>query len=596
MVPSMRIAAVLFDRCQNKKCNKECEKFCPLIRTGVNVIEFGERGKPIISETLCQGCGICVNKCPFKAIKLIGLADELKEEMVHQYGENTFRLFRLPVPKKGAITGILGPNGIGKTTAINILSGLVIPNLGNYENPPSKEEVLAHFKGTDIHEYFSNVYSGGIRTAVKPQYVDKIPKAVNGVVRDMLSKVQERMTLEEAAGTFGLTEILDRDLTKLSGGELQRVAMAATCMKDADIYFFDEPTSYLDIYQRVKMARIIKSLASDDKFVVVIEHDLAILDYLADNVNLVYGSEGAYGVFTLGRQVRTAINVYLTGYLPEENIRFRDKPIEFAVSAPKGDWVTPELIDFENVSKDFGEFKLDVSSGAVRIGESVGVVGPNATGKTTFVKMLAGEIKPDTGSVNGVMKVAYKPQYISQEYEGTVQDYLYAKNYDTVTSGFFETQVINPLAIKFLFDKPMKNLSGGELQRVAIAGCLAEDADIYLLDEPSAYLDSNQRMEAAKCISGMMEKTGRSALIVDHDIYFIDMVSDSLMVFGGDPGHHGIAEGPFLMREGMNKFLKSVDITFRRDADTHRPRINKEDSNLDRTQKSKGEYYYADEE
>lgn len=591
----MRIAAVLFDRCQNKKCNKECYKFCPLIRTGVNVIEFGERGKPIISETLCQGCGICANKCMFKAIKIIGLADELKDEMVNQYGENSFRLYRLPVPKKGMITGILGPNGIGKTTAINILSGIVVPNLGNYDNPPTKEEVLARYKGTDIYPYLSDVYAGKIKVAMKPQYVDKLPKVTKGVVRDLLSKTQERMSLEEAMETFGLEQVIDRDLAKLSGGELQRVAMAATCMKDADIYFFDEPTSYLDIYQRVKMARIIKSLAGEDKYVVVIEHDLAILDYLADNVNLVYGSEGAYGVFTLGRQVRTAINVYLQGYLPEENIRFRERPIEFAVSAPSGEWDTPTLIDFEDVSKDFGEFKLDVNSGAVKIGESVGVVGPNATGKTTFVKMLAGEIKPDKGCVNGIMRISYKPQYISQDYDGTVQDYLCAINYDQVTSGFFDTQVIGPLAIKFLMDKQMKNLSGGELQRVAIAGCLAKDADIYLLDEPSAYLDSNQRMEAAKCISGMMEKTGRSALIVDHDIYFIDMVSDSLMVFGGEPGHHGIAEGPYRMREGMNKFLKSVDITFRRDADTHRPRINKEGSNLDRTQKSVGEYYYAEQ-
>ena len=193
------------------------------------------------------------------------------------------------------------------------------------------------------------------------------------------------------------------------------------------------------------------------------------------------------------------------------------------------------------------------------------------------------------------MKVSYKPQYISQDYDGTVQDYLYAVNYEQASSGFFETQVIGPLSLKFLMDKPVRNLSGGELQRVAIAGCLAREADIYLLDEPSAYLDSNQRMEAAKCISGMMEKTGRSALIVDHDIYFIDMVSDSLMVFGGEPGKHGIAEGPFKMREGMNRFLKSVDITFRRDADTHRPRINKEGSNLDRSQKSAGEYYYAEQ-
>jgi Predicted ATPase, RNase L inhibitor (RLI) homolog len=588
----MRIAAVLHDRCQHRKCNKECVNFCPLVRTGVECITFNERGKPIISEALCQGCGICVNKCQFEAVKIIGLADELKGEMVHQYGENAFRLYRLPIPKKGVITGILGPNGIGKTTAIKILSGTEIPNLGKFDEPPSKEAVLQYFAGTELHDHLENVYSGNIRVAVKPQYVDKLPQSVKGVVRDLLDRIQERMTLEEAARLFDLEEVLDRELSKLSGGELQRLAMAATMMKDADIYFFDEPTSYLDIYQRVKMARLIKSLGAD-KQVIVIEHDLAILDYLADTVNIVYGTEGAYGVFTLARQVRTAINVYLDGYLPEENIRFRDRPIEFESSPPRSEWNTPDLIEFDNIEKDLGGFKLSVEKGAVKIGESVGIVGPNATGKTTFVKMLAGLIKPDTGNLASTLKVSYKPQYISPETDGTVQELLFAKAYDTVTSGFFEGEVLNPLGIKHLMEKDIKTLSGGELQRVAITMCLATEADVYLFDEPSAYLDSNQRMNAAKTIRRMMEKTGRSGMIVDHDIYFLDMVSDSMMVFGGEPSRHGIAEGPMDMREGMNKFLSAVDITFRRDADTSRPRINKPDSKLDREQKSKGEYYYA---
>lgn len=588
----MRIAAVLNDRCQNKKCNQECAKFCPLNRTGVECVTFGEKGKPIISETLCQGCGICVNKCQFEAVKIIGLADELKEDLMHQYGLNSFRLYRLPVPKKGLVTGILGPNGIGKTTAIKMLCGIEVPNLGNYENPPTKEEVLSRFSGSELHDYFETLWAGNIRTAMKPQYVDKLPQATKGVVRDLLGKVQERMTIDEAAETFDLTEVLDRELDKLSGGELQRVAMAATMMKEADVYFFDEPTSYLDIYQRVKMARLIKELSAE-KQVMVIEHDLAILDFLADNVNVVYGSEGAYGVFTLARQVRTAINVYLDGYLPEENIRFRERPIEFEASPPRGDWQTGDLITFQGLRKDFGEFQLDISGGSVKIGESVGIVGPNATGKTTLVKMLAGIVKPDEGEMDSKVKVAYKPQYIAADFDGTVQDLLFMKAYETVSLSFFNGEVIEPLGIKYLMEKKVANLSGGELQRVAITLCLATEADIYLFDEPSAYLDSNQRMNAAKTIRRMMEKSGRSAMVVDHDIYFLDMVSDSMMVFGGEPGHHGVGDGPFDMREGMNRFLSAVDITFRRDADTHRPRINKPESRLDREQKGKGEYYYA---
>ena len=589
----MRIAAVIKDRCQNRKCNQECFRFCPLMRTGVECITQGERGKPIISETLCAGCGICVNKCQYDAIKIIGLADELKGEMVHQYGENSFRLYRLPVPKKGAVTGILGPNGIGKSTAIKMLSGIEIPNLGRYDNPATKEEVLQYYAGTEMAEYLRAVYEGRIKTAIKPQYVDKLPTQVKGVVRDLLNKIEERMTVEEAAKEFELEEVLDRELSKLSGGELQRLALAATMMKDVDVYFFDEPSSYLDIYQRVKMARQIKKL-SETKQVVVIEHDLAILDFLADNVNVVYGTEGAYGVFTLARQVRTAINVYLDGYLPEENIRFRDRPVEFFATPPRGDWNTANLVEFDEITKDFGEFKLTVKPGAVKIGETVGIVGPNATGKTTFVKILAGELEADSGKLDTKLKISYKPQYITADFEGTVKDLLYSTAFDVMESGFFQSEVLEPLNIKHLMEKNVKTLSGGELQRVAITICLAKEADIYLIDEPSAYLDSNQRMNAAKTIRRMMEKSGKSGMIIDHDMYFLDMVSDSMMVFGGVPGHQGIADGPFDMREGMNRFLKAVDITFRRDAESHRPRINKPDSRLDREQKSKGEYYYAD--
>ena len=588
----MRIATVLHDRCQNRKCNKECIKFCPKVRTGVECIVIGERGKPIISEELCAGCGICVNKCQFDAIKIIGLADELKSEMVHHYGENAFRLYRLPVPKKGSVTGILGPNGIGKTTAIKILSGVEIPNLGNYEEPPSKEMVLEHFAGTEMHDYLQALYGGKIKTAMKPQYVDKIPQAGSGVVRDLLGKIKERLTVEEAAKMCEITDVLDRELDKLSGGELQRVAMAATMMKDADVYFFDEPSSYLDIYQRVNMARLIKKL-SEEKQVIVIEHDLAILDFLADNVNVVYGSEGAYGVFTLPRQVRTAINVYLDGYLPEENIRFRDQPIVFTASPPRGEWNTAELLSYTEMKKTLGGFELEVNPGSIKIGESVGVVGHNATGKTTFVKMLAGVIEPDKGNMDSKIKVSYKPQYITADFTGTVKDLLFTSAFETVESGFFQTEVMIPLGIKQLMEKTVNTLSGGELQRVAITLCLAKEADIYLFDEPSAYLDSNQRMNAAKTIRRMMEKSGRSGMIVDHDIYFLDMVSDSMMVFSGDPGRKGVCDGPFDMRDGMNKFLHAVDITFRRDAETHRPRINKPESRLDREQKSKGEYYYA---
>jgi ATP-binding cassette subfamily E protein 1 len=589
---SMRIAVLLKDRCQPKKCNTECRKYCPKVRTGVEVVVMGEDGKPTISEDLCAGCGICVHKCPFEAIKIIGLPDEMMDDIVHQFGENQFRLYRLPVPKLGQVTGILGPNGIGKTTSFKLLSGEIVPNLGRFDAPPSREEVLQHFAGSEVSDYLENVYSKKFRTSMKPQYVDRLPTVFKGPVIDLLRKVEERMDVEQAIGLLELEEAVKRNMTDLSGGELQRVAVAATLMKEADIYFFDEPSSYLDIYQRIKIAKIIGSMAKE-KHVVVIEHDLAVLDFLAENVYLVFGSEGAYGAFAQPRQVRQAINVYLDGYAKEENIRFRDYPIRFESHPPRDTWQTVELLEYEELSCQYPAFKVKVEAGSIKVGETVGVVGPNAIGKTTFVKMLAGVQAPTTGKVARSVKVSYKPQYITPDFDGTVQELFHSYVKDFFESGFFQTEIAHPMVLKPLLEKNVKNLSGGELQRVAVALCLARDADIYLLDEPSAYLDSNQRMETAKTIRRTMEKRGRSALVVDHDIYFLDMVSDSMMVFDGRPGFEGYGQGPFDMRNGMNRFLEKVDITFRRDNDTNRPRINKPGSRLDREQKSKGEYYYT---
>ncbi len=537
-----------------------------------------------------------MKKCPFDAIRIIGLPEELKEDLVHQYGKNAFRLFRLPVPKKGSVTGLLGPNGIGKTTTVGILSGETAPNLGHYRRKkPHWDEVLDYFKGTELHDYLEKISTGQLKTAIKPQYVDRLNKVYSGRVRELLAKIDTDNRLDSLMEPLGLPSFLDRDIGQLSGGELQRVAIAATMLKEADVYFFDEPSSYLDIYQRLQVAKVIQGLAKE-KYVVVVEHDLAVLDFLAETVYLMYGSEGAYGIIAEPRPVRTAINVYLGGYMKEENMRFRDREIRFESRPPRGAWKAETLVTFDSLTKRYENFELTVQPGKLRKGEVVGVVGPNATGKTTFVKMLAGEETPTTGTVQGKWQVSYKPQYLESAYEGTVRELFLNAIGKKVESGYFDTEILEPLKVKGMLERDVATLSGGELQRVAIALCLGRDADIYLIDEPSAYLDSNQRMEAARTIRRIMEREARTGLIVDHDVYFIDMVSDSIMVFSGDPGRTGLGEGPFPMRDGMNRFLKMVGITFRRDADTNRPRINKLDSRLDREQKSSGEYYYAVEE
>lgn len=591
---SQRVAVLLADRCQPRKCNQECITFCPPVRSGVTeTIQMGAAGKPVISEELCIGCGICVNKCPFDAIRIIGLPDELEDDMVQRYGQNGFRLFRLPVPHEGQCIGILGPNGIGKTTAMRILSGQEIPNMGDYNEPATWAAALPKFRGTELGSFLGHVSEGEVTTAVKPQYVDQIPKAFPGKkVRDMLETANKDGRWDAVVPHMNIDHIMDRTLEQVSGGELQRIAIAATLLKEADVYFFDEPSSYLDIHERLRIARILRTLA-ETKRVLVIEHDLAILDFLCDQVHIVYGEEGAYGVMTKPRPVRNAVNQYLRGFLEEENVRIRDSSIEFEARPPRAEAEMVDLLSFPALKKTLGDFTLTSDSGTIHFGEVVGVVGPNGTGKTTFVKMLAGVLEADEGNIDAEVRVAYKPQYIKADYDGTVKEMLMVNAPELLqNSGFEFAEIARPLQLAPLMEKHVKRLSGGELQRLAIALCLVKDAQIFLMDEPSAYLDANQRITAAKTIRRVMEKQGRSALIIDHDVYFLDLVSDSMMVFGGEPGVHGTCAGPYPIRDGMNKFLAGADVTFRRDNDTHRPRINKPGSRLDRQQREAGEYYY----
>ncbi len=434
----------------------------------------------------------------------------------------------------------------------------------------------------------------GVKTSYKPQYVDRIPKSYSGMVSGLLEKTDERGALADLTSQLSISTLMDREISSLSGGELQRVAIAATAARDADFYFFDEISPYLDIYQRINSARILQSLAKE-KAVMVVEHDLALLDLLADNVHLIYGVPGAYGVITRPKGVRVGINQYLRGNLPEENVRFRDTSISFEVHAPRIEKEIPSLIAYNAFAMQYSSFRLEAEPGIIRRGEVVGILGPNGIGKSTYIKVLAGVEKPTWGDFENQLKISYKPQYLKADSDVTVRSLLRSVTRD-FDSSYYQTEILKPMGLEPFMDQILTELSGGELQRVAITACLSREADLYLLDEPSAHLDVEQRMLAAKVMRRFAESTEKTVLVVDHDIYLIDLLSERLMVFDGDPGTLGIAHTPLEMREGMNAFLKGIGITFRRDEETRRPRVNKPESRLDRMQKEQGEYYYPVEE
>ena len=592
-VKGMRVAVLLEERCKPnsnafaylKKYAAMCDRECIQV----------EGSKCKILETACPVCFTRAKHCPDEAVKIINLPEELDTDLTHSYGENSFRLFRLPSPRQEQIVGILGPNGIGKSTAINLLSGTFTPNLGDWSNEsPDWDEVISTFPRGELRDYLGLVSTGEVSIAVKPQYIDKLPSIFDGEVSELLERVDDRKEIEVFSEVMGISHILQRKLGELSGGELQRVAICATLLKEADVYFFDEPSSYLDIYERMRMVGVVRSLVDRGKRVLVVEHDLAILDVLCDLVHVIYGERSAYGIFTPPRPTRTAINAYLDGFLPEENVRIRNKPIQFLRGRTRGEEFGTPLLKWGDIEKTLGDFSLKTGEGEVKSAEVVGVVGPNATGKTTLVKIIAGEIEPDEGWCTMDAKVSYKPQHVRSNFDGTVQEWLDSELGNKWRSGEFHTQVIRTLQVDKMLDLRATKLSGGELQAVSVAICLGKEADLYLFDEPSAHLDSNARMEAAKAIRRTMESNEKAAMVIDHDTYFLDIVSDSILVFQGEGGNNGQAVGPLSLRKGMNLFLSDADVTFRRDVESHRPRINKPLSRKDREQKATGEYFYSD--
>jgi ATP-binding cassette subfamily E protein 1 len=588
-----RIAVVENEKIKSQSERQHLVNICPINKKGEECI-YVEDNKVKIDEILCIGCGICVNASD--GVSIINLPEALTSPPIHRYGRNGFHLYGLPIPIFGKVVGVIGRNGIGKSTAVNILSGILKPNLGDEE--ANIDDIISYFKGTEGQAYFEKIKNNEISVSFKMQQVDQIPKLFDGTVKEFLSKVsQDEDKLKEIANELELTNILNSKVQIISGGELQRTAIAATVLKEANVYFFDEPTSFLDIKQRMKIAQFIKNLSQkktadgQDIAVVVIEHDLIILDYLTDTIHLVYGKENVYGIMSQPKASKEGINLYLSGYLPQENIRFRDYKMVFPERLPTENYNRENLLEWTSLKKSLDSFTVTAEAGFIYRKDVIGILGENGIGKTTFVKILAEEIAADEGKVTtdklGGITVSYKPQYIQTKSEELVITYL------KTAFNKYKSTVLKPLGIDKLQFQKLSELSGGQLQRVAVAHCLSQEADVYLLDEPSAYLDIEQRLIVSKVLKDLMELTGKTAMVVDHDLLFIDYISTNLMVFDGQPSISGAAKGPFSLRDGMNMFLQDLQMTFRKDEENHRPRANKAGSQMDQKQKAENKYYYS---
>lgn len=365
-------------------------------------------------------------RCPFEAIQILNLPTNLETHVTHRYSANAFKLHRLPTPRPGQVLGLVGTNGIGKSTALKILSGKLKPNLGKYDAPPEWVDILKHFRGSELQNFFTKVLEDNITAVTKPQYVDQIPRSIkvpNMTVGKMFDRQTELGNRDQLELDLELKGLQTREVGQLSGGELQRFAIAIASVRKADVYMFDEPSSYLDIRQRLAAARVIRGLVTSTNYVIVVEHDLATLDYLSDFICVLYGVPGTYGVVTMPYSVREGINIFLDGMIPTENLRFRDESLTFRIAETVDDTVVvkSQNIEYPAMTKTLGNFKLHVEPGNFSNSEIIVLLGENGMGKTTLVQLLGGKLVPDEAEKAVSLRVSMKPQTISPKFPGSVR-------------------------------------------------------------------------------------------------------------------------------------------------------------------------------
>ncbi|KAG2045240.1 P-loop containing nucleoside triphosphate hydrolase protein, partial [Suillus americanus] len=503
-------------------------------------------------------------------------------------------------PRPGQVLGLVGTNGIGKSTALKILAGKQKPNLGRYDDPPDWQEILRYFRGSELQNYFTKVLEDNLKALIKPQYVDHIPRAIKGnlTVSQMLDSKLELDNKQKMCDELELNNVLDREVSALSGGELQRFAIAMSCIQKADVYMFDEPSSYLDIKQRLKAAEVIRSLLTPDCYVIAVEHDLSVLDYLSDFICCLYGKPSMYGVVTMPYSVREGINIFLDGFIPTENLRFREESLSFKMMETAEELIIDKTrhYSYPSMSKTMGNFKLTVEAGSFTDSEIIVMLGENGTGKTTFVRLLAGVMTPDDEADKMELAVSLKPQTISPKFPGTVRMLLLKQIKAAFMHPQFQTDVLKPMTLDNIMDQDVKTLSGGELQRVAIVLALGKpNVSVYLLDEPSSFLDSEQRIIASKVIKRFILHAKKTAFVIEHDFIMATYLADRVIVFEGEPAIRATSTPPQSLLTGMNHFLASLEVTFRRDPTNFRPRVNKLNSVKDREQKVMGNYFFLEE-
>ncbi|MFC1695470.1 ATP-binding cassette domain-containing protein [Pseudomonadota bacterium] len=480
--------------------------------------------------------------------------------------------------RNGDRIGLLGRNGEGKTTLLKIINGEIIPESGErWVRQGLKisylDQALPHADDQDVYDVVSHGLAGvgDLLAQYHHAIVDGDMQALERVQHELEAKDGWRLQQRVDTVISQLQLPGEASMSSLSGGWRRRVALGQALVSEPDILLLDEPTNHLDI---PAIEWLEKQLQAYQGTVMFITHDRVFLQKVANTiVELDRGHlsawEGDYAGFLAFREQQLESeereNALFDKRLAEEEkwirqgIKARRTRNEGRVRALKAmreerrqrrsvsgradfsmeaaDRSGKRVIEVENVSKRFGDnVVIDDFSTLIKRGDRIGIVGANGAGKSTLIKILLGELPPDSGSVKlgTKLEIAYFDQlraHLDPE-----------KNLiDNVCGGqeFIELDGRRRHAISYLGEfmftpdrvrMPVKALSGGEQNRAILAKLFSKPANLLVLDEPTNDLD----VETLELLEEILLEFNGTVLLVSHDREFMDNVVTSIIVLEGD--------------------------------------------------------------
>lgn len=504
--------------------------------------------------------------------------------------------------REGEYVGLIGQNGSGKSSLMRILAGLdtadegTIDKANDYRINYLPQEPV--FNETDT--IFEAVFSGDAPLiATVRRYEEAVVRLAmnseNIKYQEEYTRAEQEMNMKDAwqadvqyktiLNKLGL-EDLNKKIGELSGGQVKRVGLAQVLMQAPDLLLLDEPTNHLDVDAIVWLE---KYLAQYKGALLLVTHDRYFLERVTNQMLELKNGEiesysGNYASYLEQKAEREAIQQKMT----EKQAKLYKNELAWMRKGAKARTTKQQarIHRFEDLEKDVkgaqtDDQQLEINFDSSRLGKRVfqldnitlkagektilenfshifqasdriGIVGKNGSGKTTFLKMLAGQVVPESGIfiIGETVKIGYYRQIMEPFPEDKrVINYLQEVAEEARIADGTKVSVTELLET-FLFSREMhgsliRTLSGGERRRLYLLKLLMNQPNVLLFDEPTNDLD----IETLTVLEDYLTSFQGAALVVSHDRYFLDKVADKLIVIDG-------SDGPFLFYGNMTDYLE----------------------------------------